>query len=126
MTLPNSLLSFTAQQEFMYMAMDSPTGKRMFFRKEKDAERFKIKCNYARVLHRRENMRIHDPDSIMYGKSEYDVLVFTTRVSPDGYWVYARREVLNTEMVEDIPDDDDAPPLDITEIMNEANSTSNS
>lgn len=116
MTLPSSLLSYSAQLEFMDLAMDSPTGKRMFFRDEKKAERFKMKCNYARVLHRREGMRIHDPDNVMWGKSEYDVLVFTNRVSPDGFWVYAQREIFNPEAVEDIPEDEESPPIDTSAI----------
>jgi hypothetical protein len=115
MSLPNSLLSYDAQLKFMEMALDEERGTRMFFKRPQDAEHWRMRCNYARVLHRRENERVHESDTLMHGKSEYDVLVFTIRTSPDGFWVYAEKQVLDTSRVEPIPVEDYAK-IDASEI----------
>lgn len=86
--------------------MDEERGARMFFDKINEAEHFRMRANYARVLHRNENKKIHDPGTPLYGKSEYDVIVFTIKTSEDGFWVYAQKSVLDTSRVEPIPAED--------------------
>lgn len=117
MSLPSSLLSYEVQLKFMEMAMDEERGTRMFFLREPEAEHFRMRCNYARVLHRAENKNIHEPGMPLYGKSEYDVLVFTIRTSPDGFWVYAMKQILDTSRVEPIPEEDYVPSIEATEIF---------
>ncbi len=117
MSLPSSLLAYEAQLQFMEMSMDEARGARMFFKAEKEAEHWRMRCNYARVLHRKENMQIHEPGDPLYGKSEYDVIVFTIRTSPDGFWVYAEKQVLDTSRVEPIPEEDYIQAIDTTQIF---------
>lgn len=109
MGLPSSLLSFEAEMEFLEQAMDSATGKRMFFRDQGYAESFRMRCYAARKLHRQENSKIHDPGTKMHGKSEYDPLRLTIKAAAaedQGWWVYARQNKLNLDRVEDIPEEE--------------------
>lgn len=117
MSLPNSFLAYEAQIQFMERAMDEAKGARMFFLREAEAEHWRMRCNYARVLHRRENLTVHEPGTKLHGKSEYDVIVFTIRTSPDGFWVYAEKQVLDTSRVEPIPEEDYSPQIEATEIF---------
>ncbi len=117
MSLPSSLLAYDAQLQFMEMSMDQERGMRMFFLREAEAEHWRMKCNYARVLHRQENKKVHEEGTTLHGKSEYDVLVFTIRTSPDGFWVYAQKQILDTSRVEPIPEEDYAPSIEATEIF---------
>lgn len=117
MSLPNSFLAYEAQIQFMEQAMDEKRGARMFFLREAEAEHWRMRCNYARVLHRKENLAVHEPGTPLHGKSEYDVIVFTIRTSPDGFWVYAEKQVLDTSRVEPIPEEDYSPPIEATEIF---------
>lgn len=117
MSLPNSFLAYEAQIQFMERAMDEARGARMFFLREAEAEHWRMRCNYARVLHRKENLTVHEPGTPLHGKSEYDVIVFTIRTSADGFWVYAEKQVLDTSRVEPIPEEDYAPPIEATEIF---------
>lgn len=117
MSLPNSFLAYEAQIKFMEMAMDETRGARMFFKAENEAEHWRMRCNYARVLHRKENLIVHEPGTPLHGKSEYDVIVFTIRTSYDGFWVYAEKQVLDTSRVEPIPEEDYAPQIEAAEIF---------
>lgn len=105
MSLPSSLLSYEPELKFMEMAMDEERGTRMFFTKLNEAEHFRMRCNYARVLHRSENKKIHEPGMPLYGKSEYDIITFVIRSSEDGFWCYAQKQFLDTSRVEPIPAD---------------------
>jgi hypothetical protein len=116
MSLPSSLLAYDPQLKFMEMAMDEERGTRMFFNKMTEAEHFRMRCNYARVLHRRENAKVHEEGTPLHGKSEYDVIVFTIRTSADGFWVYAQKAVLDTSRVEPIPEEE-YPSIDATEVF---------
>jgi hypothetical protein len=119
MSLPSSLLSYEPQLQFMDIALDEERGARMFFTKESSAEHFRMRCNYARVLHREENKKIHEEGMPLHGKSEYDVLVFTIKTSPDGFWCYAEKQILDVSRVEPIPIEDEAPLIDATQITME-------
>lgn len=117
MSLPKSLLAYQPQLDFMERAMDEVRGCRMFFNTEPEAEHFRSRVHYARVLHREENKKIHEVGAQLHGKSEFDILVMTIRHSPDGVWVYAEKAVLDESRVEPIPEDDYAPSIDAGQIM---------
>ncbi len=120
MSLPKSLLSYDVQLKFMEKAMDEERGARMFFPRGKgmqSAEHFRMRCNYARTLHREENAKVHEEGTLLHGKSEYDGLVFTIKTSPDGFWVYAQKQIFDESLVEPIPEDDYAPQIEATEIF---------
>lgn len=106
MALSSSLLAYQDCLDFMERAMDEERGARMYFRAESEAEHWRMRCNYARKLHRDQNKQVYEPGDKMYGMSEYDPLMFTIRQSPDGYWVYAKKMELDTTRVEPIPDED--------------------
>jgi hypothetical protein len=122
MSLPSSLLAYEAQMQFMELAMDQPRGSRMYFTDYQKAEMFRFRCHQARKLHRKENESVHEPGEMLHGKSEYDILQFTIRRSPDGFWVYAEKQFLDTSRVEPIPEEDYAEPnkeIDIEGIIND-------
>lgn len=117
MSLPSSLLAYEVELKFMEMAMDQERGARYFCGTSQEAEHFRMRCNYARKLHRQENARIHEPGMPLHGKSEYDVIVFTVRMSPDGHWVYAQKQIFDESRAEPIPVEDYAPQIEATEIF---------
>lgn len=119
MPLPSSLLAYKAEMDFFELAMDEARGSRMFFGDRQSAEHFRMRANYARVLHRADNRMTHEPGTPLHGRSEYDILTFTIRESDDGFWVYARKAELDTSRVEPIPEDDSVPLNTIVESITE-------
>jgi hypothetical protein len=107
MALSNSILSYQDCREFLEKALDATNGSRVPFRNERSAQYFQMRCNQFRSLDRKDNLAIHDPGTLMHGKSTYDELTLTLKWSPDGlYWVYAQKRTLPTGLVEDIPEDE--------------------
>lgn len=118
MALSNSALSYTDCKEFLEKALDSDTGSRIPFREEKGAKYFQMRCNQYRSIDRDDSKLIYDQGHQMFGKSAYDVLTLTIKLSPDGFaWVYAQQRTLPEGLVEPIAPDDPAITLaDFTEV----------
>lgn len=117
MSLPSSLLAYGPQLTFMETALDLPRGARMFFNTEAEAEHWRMRCNMARSLDRKENEKIYEVGDKMHGKSQFDVLMFTIRHSPDGVWCYAEIQILDESRVEPIPETEYTPLIEATEIL---------
>lgn len=114
MPLPSTIQAYQAQLDFMEKAMEDEKGARMVFLTERQAEKWRFKCNQARVLHREQGKMIYARDHKMWGCSEYDVLEFTLAEDTDGgWWVYGRKQVLDpgrVELLSEVESDDDQAP----------------
>jgi hypothetical protein len=100
-TLPNSLLSYGDCMDFFERIADDPRGGRVEIGTYKEAHHFRLRCNQARRLHRRENAKIHAPDTKMHGASEYDEFMLKLKEDTNGsWWVYAERMSLKPGQVE--------------------------
>ncbi len=101
MPLPTSLQSYQDCLDFFEKVVDDPLGGRLFKGSYSDAHYFRLRCNQARKLHREENKKVHEPNTPLYGASEYDPLQLKLREDTEGnYWVYAERTLLNADDVE--------------------------
>lgn len=102
MALSNSILAFQDCADFLEPAISDEKGARLFFKTQKEAEFFRMRCYQFRKLHRKQNMSVYPPDHKMYGQSEYDELMLTLYLTfeGDGYWLYARKTVLDPGKLE--------------------------
>jgi len=101
MSLPTSLQSYQDCLDFFERVVDDPKGGRVFLGAYADAHYFRLRCNKARVLHREENKKVHEPNMPLWGSSEYDPLQLKLREDTDGaWWVYAERTSLDPSSVE--------------------------
>jgi len=100
-TLPESLLSYGDCMDFFERIVDDPKGGRYAVGSYENAHYFRLRCNQARKLHRRENMKTHAPNTKLYGASEYDPFMLKLREDTDGvWWVYAEKMSLEPGQVE--------------------------
>lgn len=117
MALSTSPLAYTDCREFLEQALSAPNGSRLPFRAETSAQHFRMRCNYFRVLDRKDNETIHEPGTPLHGKSEYDTLTLTVKWSPDEiWWVYAQQRTLPQGLIEDIPTDETALLVEFEEV----------
>jgi hypothetical protein len=100
-TLSESLLAYGDCLDFFERIADDPKGGRVEIGTYEEAHHFRNRCNQARRLHRRENMKIHEPNTPLYGASEYDPFMLKLREDTKGkWWVYAHRMALQPGQVE--------------------------
>lgn len=71
MSLSNSRLAYTDCYEFLDAAIADPQGVRMKL-PYNQAVHFRMRCNHARSIDRRENTLTYPEDHPLYGRSEYD------------------------------------------------------
>ena len=72
MALSESIAAYEDCYEVFDKAVRSSKGVRTLFGDKKAAGYFRIRMNQARVLQRRESMRMYPREDPRYGKSEYD------------------------------------------------------
>lgn len=66
-----------------------------------DAHYFRLRCNQARILHRKENAKVYPEGMPLHGASEYDPLQLKLKEDTEGgWWVYAERTQLDPSAVE--------------------------
>lgn len=118
MALSNSTMAYQDCREFLEKALDADHGSRIPFRDEGAAKYFQMRCNQFRTLDRVDSKLIYEIGHNLHGKSVYDVLTLTIKLSPDGFaWVYAQQRTLPEGLVEPIAPDDPAITLaDFTEV----------
>lgn len=101
MPLPTSLQSYGDCLDFFERIVDDPKGGRIRLGTYEKASAFRMRCNAARQLHREENKKIHEPNTPLYGASEYDPFQLQLKDDTEGqWWVYAVRSALDPEAVE--------------------------
>lgn len=92
-------------------ALASERGVRMKFFKYGAAYNFRQRMNRARQLDRENNRRIHadNPGHPEYGKSKFSPFSLTLDhdAEQECWWLNVRRMILNENLVEEIPPDDD-------------------
>jgi len=89
--LPEQPSAYEDCYDYYERAKASPKGIRVLFDNERDAGMFRMRMNMARVIQRREAMRIYARTDPAYGKSEFDSLKCAVRPTAelDGrFWVY--------------------------------------
>lgn len=88
---------------FCEKCVDDDVGARKAFKEEGGAMQFRNRCNYFRILTRRENARIYPEEDKRHGTSDYDAIAFTIRQGADGWWwVYGRKLALGEEDIESL------------------------
>lgn len=110
MPLPSSIQSFTDCIEFMEKAIDDDKGARYECKTEAAAQFWRLRCNTARELDRKQNKIIHEPGHKMHGCSLFDQLMFTIVEDVEGgWWCYARvmkLEESRVELLSEVEDDE--------------------
>ena len=102
MALSESIAAYTDCFEFYEQAQADGKGIRILVEDRKAATVLRGRLNQARVLERRESMRLYDRTDVRYGKSENDRFRVTMRETAegDGYWVYIEPWAAETLVVE--------------------------
>jgi len=91
MALSESIAAYEDCFEYFERAQASERGIRIIVSDYKQACLLRIRLNQARVLQRREAMRIYEREDPRYGKSENDRYRVTLRPvaeGEEGHWVY--------------------------------------
>lgn len=92
MPLPSSPLAYSDCYQLFDAAMADPKGARVFKGTEQAAAHFRLRCNYARVVNREENLKTYEKGHPLHGRSEYDQVILTLKQDEeDQWWVYAER-----------------------------------
>ena len=86
MALSESMAAYEDCYEIYERAANDPKGVRVFTGDEKAAGILQMRMNQARVLQRRESMRIYDRTNPAYGKSEFDKFRNAKREDTEGNW----------------------------------------
>jgi hypothetical protein len=72
MALTDSIAAYEDCFQAFERAAKSKKGIRILFEDKKTANYFRLRMNYARVLQRREAVRMYDRTDPRFGKSEFD------------------------------------------------------
>lgn len=92
MPLPQSLHSYESEVAAFDRAKAAERGIRIRFETQAAASAYRARLHYARTLDRKENTRGIDPESPLYGKSDFDGIVATVHEDTEGgWWVYLRK-----------------------------------
>lgn len=105
MALSESIAAYEDCYDTYERAMKAPKGIRVLFDNKKAASYFRIRMNQARVLQRRESMRMYPREDPRYGKSEYDKFRIKLVEAAEGtgeWWVYVdpfgqKEEIMDIE-----------------------------
>jgi len=103
MVTSHSRLAYTDCFDLMDRALDDGKGVRVKFGNHGDAWSYRLRCNAARQIDRKENLHIYEEGHPLHGRSEYDRLWLRIR-DIDGYWLYLEVRAINDLIVEDLSD----------------------
>lgn len=105
MALSESVAAYEDCYDHFDRAKNSPNGIRVLLATEKEAVYLRFRLNQARVLERRDSMRIYDRSDPRYGKSENDCFRISCLPPADGetgHWVYIQRWSQKIEGLEEL------------------------
>ena len=91
MALSESLAAYNDCFEYYEKAEKAPKGIRILFDNKKAANYFRLRLNYARVLLRRDAIRMYERTDPKWGKSEFDKFRIKLVEAAEGtgeWWVY--------------------------------------
>jgi len=86
LALPETMAAYTDCYEIYDRAQHDGKGVRVHVGEQKDAGILRMRMNQARVLQRREAMRMYDRTDARYGKSENDKFRNTIKEDTEGNW----------------------------------------
>jgi hypothetical protein len=84
----------------MDAALDDPVGVRLQVPDLDAAYNLRLRLNQARKLDRDQNKKIHEPDSPMHGRSEYDRLVFRIKAVNGQRFLYVEQTLAIAPKIE--------------------------
>jgi hypothetical protein len=109
MTAASTRLSYLDAYEALDRAKDDSKGIRVKFSSISEAQTFRARLNYARVIDRRDNCSIYTENDPLYGRSVYDPLMARIRQDTEGgWWVYIEHTNLEERVVESLGEIEDA------------------
>lgn len=103
MALSESVAAYEDCYEYYETARRTAKGIRVLLENEKQAGILRMRLHQARVLERRESMRLYERNDVKYGKSENDKFRVSMKRAADGeegWWVYIEpwnQEVMGVE-----------------------------
>lgn len=110
MSLSNSRHAYVDCFNVMDQAMADTKGIRVMFKLESDAKYFRMRCNQARAIDRRESLLIHKIGDPLYNISAYDVLRMTVHEDiEDNWWVYFEKLEIKLGNIESLSSVEDQP-----------------
>lgn len=105
MALPNTTAAYEDCYDHYERARTAPNGIRVLLPDLASARHLQMRMHQARVLERRDSMRIFDKTDPRWGKSENDSLRVSLRPVADGetgHWVYIEQWGSKPEAVEEL------------------------
>lgn len=108
MALSESIAAYADCFDAYERAAKTKKGIRILFESKKTANYFRLRMNYARVLQRRDSMRLYQRTDPAYGKSEFDkyrIKIVEAAEQTGEWWVYIdpfgmEREIMDIEELE--------------------------
>ena len=108
MALTDSIAAYDDCFQAFERAAKSKKGIRILFEDKKTANYFRPRMNYARVLQRREAVRMYERTDPRFGKSEFDkfrLKIVEAAEQTGEWWVYIdpfgmEREIMEVEELE--------------------------
>ena len=108
MALTDSIAAYDDCFQAFGRAAKSKKGIRILFEDKKTANYFRLRMNYARVLQRREAVRMYERTDPRFGKSEFDkfrLKIVEAAEQTGEWWVYIdpfgmEREIMEVEELE--------------------------
>ena len=107
MALSEATAAYSDCYDLFEKAQNDGKGVRIHLPNRPEAHMLRMRLNQARVLERRESMRIYDRIDPRYGKSENDQFRVTIReaVEGDSWWVYIEQWADGALEVEGLSDE---------------------
>ena len=107
MALSEATAAYSDCYDLFEKAQNDGKGVRIHLPNRPEAHMLRMRLNQARVLERRESMRIYDRIDPRYGKSENDRFRVTIREAAegDGYWVYIEEWAADFIVIEGLSED---------------------
>lgn len=112
MSVSNSRLSYLDAYEILDRALDRTVGVRVRQPDLNAATYLRMRLHQARKIDRQDNKSIFEPDHIMHGRSQYDVLIVTIEAEPEGVFLYVTKIESKAAMIEDLGEPALPPPKD--------------
>lgn len=101
MALPEQIGAYEDCIRLYDEALADPIGARTWFPDNSAAMYFRTRMNNARVILRKESMRLYDRTDHRYNKSDFDKLVCRIKEDTDGvFWVYVERHAATLNDIE--------------------------
>ena len=113
--MPTSLsrLSFEDCFDILNQAADDGSGVRVAFAREGDATHFRMRCNAARAMDRKENAETYEQGHVLFGRSVYDNIVIrlVREVTQTFLYFEKRNAEMKVTKLSELTEDTFTPPV---------------